>query len=247
MTIQKQIRLLTMIRIIRMFLITMPIIVIYWQSQGLQMKDIFILQVVFSVVVILFEIPSGYFADKYGRKKSLVIGSILGTLGFFTYWALPSYEGFLLAEIIMGLGAGFISGAGHALLYETLQKFGKEKLHTKLQGRIFAFGNISEAVAAILAGIIASTWSIEAVIFTQWVVIMTSIPVALALTEVPTVHEIQTPALLNILRGNFKENKKLLYLNLYTAGISAATLTMVWFAQAYWKNIGVDILYFGYL
>ncbi|MFT7507062.1 MAG: MFS family permease [Acidimicrobiales bacterium] len=247
MTMRKQIYLLMAIRVIRMFLITMPIIVIYWQSHGLRMQDIFVLQVVFSIAIVLFEIPSGYFADKYGRKTSMLLGSILGVTGFFIYWAMPSYLGFILAEIILALSSGFLSGSRDALLFETLKQNGEESHYAKYQGRIFATGNVSEAVAAICAGIIASMNSIETVLLIQWIVMLIAIPLTLMLREIPNGAEMKTPTLLKILHGNFKENKRLRFLNFYTGGISAATLTMVWFAQPYWKELEINILYFGYL
>ena len=135
----RQITILMLIRALRMFMITMPVIVLYWQSHGLGMKDIFVLQVIFSVAVILFEVPSGYFADRFGHRYSIIIGNVMGTLGFFCYWAFPSYLGFVLAEVILALGAGFISGARDALLYDTLEVEGKSALYTKIQGKQIAF------------------------------------------------------------------------------------------------------------
>lgn len=248
MTMQKQIYLLMAIRAVRMFLITMPIIVIYWQAHGLRMQDIFVLQVVFSVAVVLFEIPSGYFADKYGRKTSMLLGSILGASGFFLYWAMPSYLGFVLAEITLALSAGFLSGSRDALLFETLKQHNKESYYAKWQGKIFAVGNVSEAIAAICAGIIASISSIETVLLIQWIVMLVAIPLTLMLREIQNdAIVVKTPTLLKILHGNFKENKRLRLLNFYAGGVSAATLTMVWFAQPYWKVLEINILYFGYL
>jgi len=45
------------------FLLIMPIIVLFFQKNGLSMKDILLLQSVFSISIVLFEIPSGYFSD----------------------------------------------------------------------------------------------------------------------------------------------------------------------------------------
>lgn len=63
-------------------MVVMPIIAIYWQDQGLTIQDIFLLQVIFSVAIVVLEVPSGYFADVFGRKSSLVLGVLTGTLGF---------------------------------------------------------------------------------------------------------------------------------------------------------------------
>ena len=247
MTMSKQIFLLLYIRANRAFLITMPIIVIYWQSFGLSMQDIFVLQVIFSIAVVLFEIPSGYFADKIGRAKSIQCGTILGTIGFMVYWFFPGFWGFALAEVILALGHGLLSGAQEAMLKESLPKKQQGDQNTKWQGRLMTTGNVSEAVAALCAGIIAAQHSLEAVLIIQWVIFAFAIPAAYMLKETRHLNNKPTPAILQILQGSVKENKRLQALNLYAAGISAGTLAMVWFSQPHWRELGVDIIYFGYL
>ncbi len=60
------------------FLVIMPIITIFYQENGLSMQDIFVIQSVFSLSLVLFEIPTGYFSDVHGRKKTMILGSIFG-------------------------------------------------------------------------------------------------------------------------------------------------------------------------
>lgn len=247
MNMYRQIWLLGAIRAIRMFMITMPVIVLYWQSHGLLIRDIFVLQVVFSVAIVLFEIPSGYFADRFGYKTSIVLGTILGTLGFFTYWIWPSYLGFLLAEIVLALSTGFMSGARDALLHNTLAINHMRETYTKWQGRLMAVGTSSEAIAAVSAGVIASLSSIETVLLIQWIIMLLAIPLALALTEVRHTAPTKTPTLLQILNGSIRKNVRLRYLNLFAGALSASTLTMTWFIQPHWKALGIEVLYFGYL
>ena len=50
-------------------MLAMPIIVIFFKENGLSLTQIMILQSVYSLTVALTEIPSGYFADFFGRKK----------------------------------------------------------------------------------------------------------------------------------------------------------------------------------
>ena len=66
-------------------MLIMPIVALYYTENGLSSFDIYLLQAVYSFSVALMEIPSGYMADVLGRKKSLIIGAILGTLGFVVY------------------------------------------------------------------------------------------------------------------------------------------------------------------
>ena len=123
MTIPKrQIPLILILESIRMFIITMPIIVIYWQNNGLEMQDIFILQVIFSIAVVILEVPSGYIADRFGRTLSLKLGAVAMTTGYFLYWWFPVFLGFIAAELLLALSASFLSGAKEALIHESLNE-----------------------------------------------------------------------------------------------------------------------------
>ncbi len=98
----------------------MPIVVPFYESNGLSMKDIMILQAVYSIAIVVLEVPSGYLADVIGRKKTLIIGAVFGVFGFTTYSLSFGFMGFLVAEIILGIGQSCISGADSAMLYDSL-------------------------------------------------------------------------------------------------------------------------------
>jgi len=83
----------------------MPIVALFYTDNGLDDYDIYVLQAVYSLSVALLEIPSGYMADMIGRKKSLVIGSVLGTLGYSIYSFSSGFYGFFIAA----LGGGLIA------------------------------------------------------------------------------------------------------------------------------------------
>ena len=52
-----------------------PVIVVFFQNQGLSMTQVMVLQTAFAVAVVVLEIPSGFFADRVGRRPSLFIGA----------------------------------------------------------------------------------------------------------------------------------------------------------------------------
>ena len=66
---------------------SVPVIVLFWQENGLSLTQIMILQSLFAGLMVLLEIPTGYFADIYGRKVALVIAAVLDTIAIFFYSA----------------------------------------------------------------------------------------------------------------------------------------------------------------
>ncbi len=85
MHFSRNIIILFILRAVRWFLVVMPVITIFYREHGLSNQDIFTIQACFSIAVVLFEIPTGYFSDVLGRKKSLIIGMFLGMIGLGWY------------------------------------------------------------------------------------------------------------------------------------------------------------------
>lgn len=227
-------------------MIVMPIIAIYWQDQGLIIRDIFLLQVIFSIAVVVLEVPSGYFADMFGRKGSLVLGVLMGTAGFLLYFLASSFWGFAFAEIVLAISAAFLSGADSAFLYDTLQQYESVDQHTKFEGRIISATRLSEAGAALLCGLLVTVLSFKSIFFWQFVVMALAIPIALSLKEPAKPVEVEKrKSVLQIVKFVTRENKRLLHLNIFTGFLSASTLAMVWFAQPYWAELEVNAAYFG--
>ncbi len=76
-------RLLVALAALQFTLFPIPIITLYWKDQiGLSLADIFLLQAVFGLAVVLLELPSGYVADRVGYRRSLLVGAALWSAGW---------------------------------------------------------------------------------------------------------------------------------------------------------------------
>ncbi len=243
---QRQITTLLIIRAIRAFLIVMPIITLYWLDVGLSIKDIFLLQVIFSVAIVVLEVPSGYFADRVGRKHSLLWGMIFGTLGYIGYAFGVGFYSFAFAEILLALSVSFISGADSAFLYDTLKQYNATDQHIKFEGRIISLSRISEAVAALTGGLLAVWFGLQGVFFAQCIVMALAMPLVLSLVEpkVPVTEKIKKD-LRSALRYALRENKIIFHINIFTGLIFMSGLLIVWLAQPYWQEIKIPLAWFG--
>lgn len=235
------------LKIVEWFLLFMPIVVIFFQSHGLSMKEVFLLQSVYSIAIVILEIPSGYLADVIGRKNSIVIGTVLGFIGFSIYVFTGDFWGFLVAEVVMGFGQSMISGADSALLYDTLLESKQEERYLKEEGLISGLGNYSEAVAGILGGLLAEV-SLNAPFIAQALLALTAIPVSLWLYEPKVYRSSVKPAMSEIwkiVRSCLVDNKQMRSNIILSAITGASTLSMAWFAQPYFKALGVPLAIFG--
>ncbi|MEK7098563.1 MAG: MFS transporter, partial [Patescibacteria group bacterium] len=233
----------------RGFMVMMPTIVLFFQENGLTMAEIFILQSVFSVAIVVFEIPSGYFADKIGRKASLVIGTICAFISFVVYSFAYGFWPILVAEIILGIGYAFKSGADSALLYDTLVEIKETDTYKKREGNLLAASTFAEAVASIIGGFIA-LMSLRAPIVAQAAVTFFLIPVALTLKE--PMRRMLSPehALWNmrsVIAHTLHHNRFLKWLIFFYAIVNSLGLILVWFRQPYLQDTGVPLAYFGFI
>lgn len=235
------------IKIAKWFMLFMPVIVLFYQANGLNMAKVLLLQGIYSVAIIALEMPSGYFADVWGRKNTIIIGSILGTIGFVIYALTDGFWGFLFAELILGFGQSFISGSDSALLYDSLLAGKRENEYMKYEGRIISLGNFSEAGAAIVGGFLAEI-SLRTPFIAQIVIAAIAIPASFLLIE-PNVYVRKSKVVLSdftkILKFAMIENPGLKMNIYFSAIIGACTLTMAWFIQPYLKNTGYSVATIG--
>ena len=72
-------------RILLSMLFPVPTIVLFWQRHGMSLTDVMVLQSLFSIAMVVFEIPSGYLADIIGRKKTLIYAAIACLIAVVIY------------------------------------------------------------------------------------------------------------------------------------------------------------------
>lgn len=233
---------LYLIKLSKWLMLIMPIVALFYTDNGLDDFDIFLLQAVYSFSVAVLEIPSGYMADVIGRKKSLVIGSLLGTLGYGIYSLSSGFYGFLCAEMILGLGGSFISGSDSAMLYESLKAMKRKDWYFRLEGRITSLGHFAETIAALCGGFIAAYLSYRSVYITQTFIAALAIPASLYLLEPPRDKHISRPGwghIITVFKQSLVHNKKLSSTLLFSSLIGTCTLCMAWTSQVYFVNMGL--------
>ena len=248
-TITANISKLYIIKMSKWLMLTMPIIFLFYKDNGLATQDLFILKAAYSVAIVILEIPSGYFGDRWGRKASMVIGSILGFVGFSLYCISTGFWGFLICELILGVGQSFISGSDSAMLYDTLLSCGREDDYTKVEGKIISVGNYAEAAAAPI-GVALAALSLRTPFYAQALVAAAAVPAALTLIEPPRAGSVGGQTRQNItqiIRYCMTQNMPLKWNIIYSSVIGTATLTMAWFVQPYFVHLSVPLAMYALL
>ncbi len=101
-------------------------------NRAMNLWQINVINAFFMATIILMELPTGSFADKFGRHRSITLSCFLMALGLMVYFVSDNFWLFIAAEVIIGLGKTFSSGALEAWVVDSLQAQGLISLKEKL-------------------------------------------------------------------------------------------------------------------
>ncbi len=131
-----------------------PIMSLFFLAKNLSFGDIGILFAVFSLTGFLFEIPTGYIGDKYGRKYSVMLGLVILAITAYIWTLLNSVFVFAIFAGVWMLGLAFISGSFEGYIYDYLKSKNKEDIYDKLLAKsgtiLYAAGAIGSIIGAYL-------------------------------------------------------------------------------------------------
>lgn len=168
------------------FLIWMPIWVIYLQDfRGMSLTQVGTIESIFWITVVIAEVPTGAIADRWGRRVSLAFAGGIFCLGSVVFAFSSTYVILLAAYVTVALAMTLYSGAGHALVYDTLRQLGRVREYEKHIGRSEALAFGSMLIATLLAGPLVALAGYPATILIGAIAMGLAGLVALLLREPP--------------------------------------------------------------
>ncbi|MFG3644445.1 MFS transporter [Micromonospora sp. NPDC047762] len=129
-----------------------PLYVVFFADTGLSVGQIASLFVIWSAAGILFEVPSGAWADVLSRRLLLCLAPLVAAAGFALWVLLPSYPAFAVGFLLWGAGGALVSGALEALVWTELDRLGAVDRYARVLGRARTAGVLGVVVSGVLAG-----------------------------------------------------------------------------------------------
>ena len=152
-TIRKQIRTLYLMTTVGYFQIAAASWVALLALRGFSLLQIGMLESIFHIVSLCFELPSGVVADVFGRRKTLIASQmtslISGTLMIFS-------TGFATTALALGCSAlsyNLASGTREALAYDSLKQNGDEGFYARFSSTEMMLYRITNSTATLCAGL----------------------------------------------------------------------------------------------
>ncbi|MGE5495591.1 MAG: MFS transporter [Burkholderiales bacterium] len=228
--------------------VTNGIWMLYLASKGLSLFEIGLLEGIFHVTSLVMETPTGAVADIFGRKMSRLVGMALSVGSRVLMIFSGSFAMFALSFVITALSYNFESGAGEALVYDSLLLEKKEHKYLKVAGRnelIFQSTNILGLVLGGFAGNIKYEYAYIIAIALNVAAFITGL-----LFKEPLITKTKcgiVGAVKKQYRDSFaavKGSRRLFYLILFTGILSASVTLSFYYLQIAWEG-GTDVFGIG--
>jgi len=149
-------------------------------SCGYSVIEVGLLETVFHLVSLTAEIPSGVFADVFGRKKSLLLSCVCSIIAAVTriIW-ISSFWGVAFSIGFNALSYNFASGSDSALAYDTLKEHNKQDDYDRYISTQTMIYRISNGAATLAAGVAVMLGNTNAHIIS---IILAAIQILVAVT-----------------------------------------------------------------
>lgn len=220
--------------------ITAAIWVLYLSFKGMSLVQIGLLESIFHITSLIFELPTGAAADIIGKKFSILIGRSLCIAAAIIMVFSNNFYEFAAAFMIHALSYNFDSGASTALIYDSLTIMDKEKDYAKIASNINFLLEIAQGASMLLGGVLSDIKFIYAYIL--GIIIQAAALTASAFFAEPCIKDENHEK--NSLSGQIiksikvlKDKKILLYLVLFSAIISVSGTTVYFYCEKYFSNM----------
>lgn len=228
--------------------ITQGFWMIYLASKGMSLVQLGILEGMFHFVSFFMETPTGAVADIFGRKVSRILGRffIAGYILLMLFGS--SFLHFFLAFMLCAIGWNLESGAGDAMVYDSLLETGDEGMYMKVNGWTEVAFQVAQAVALVVGGWIAVR-SYELLFSGQVFIVVASAATAIFFTEtsIGRCQESQKPGWLQSFKNQYidsyttvKGNNRLIYLIILINALGVFTTTTFFYMQIFCKQNGMQ-------
>ncbi|MCQ2467024.1 MAG: MFS transporter [Clostridia bacterium] len=224
-------------------------------ARGYSLPEIGIAEAVFHLTSIIFEIPSGVLADVLGRKRMLIISSIMHVIANIIMILSFNLFTICLSIAFNALCYNFSSGSGEALAFDSFKEVNQKPLYDKYLSNQMIIYRLFEAISTLCAGFALYighqlSYGIDIISCLLQILILSF------LVEVKTGNQTQSNVtfvqLMKAILNCFKESIRFMFksarafrLMFFNSLVGAFDILLLFFIQAKFPEIGVKGLALG--
>lgn len=152
MTNHRNYRLLVLIALMQGIVFYAPVATLYRRAYGLDIQGLFLIESISWIATILLEAPWGRFADRFGYRLTLIIGTALFLVSKVVFAFASGFDGFLAERLLLALSLAALSGCTEAMLYRSVPP----EYAARAFGRWHAAGSVGLFSASLVAPLLYS-------------------------------------------------------------------------------------------
>jgi MFS family permease len=224
---------------------------LYLAFKGLSLFQIGLMETIFHVTSFLMEVPTGAIADLYGRKTSRILGRAADIISTALILLSKDFTGIAIGFVFSALSYNLESGAGDALVFDSMKQIGEEDRYVRVRGKTEVVFQAVSVISLLIGGYIA-TLSFDRVYQVSLVIGVLALASAFKFTE-PTIGRPDN-------RGNvfklllkqvidslsvIRKDKRVAGLILLTELVGVFCTTIFFYIQNYYKDQGLNTFQIG--
>ena len=246
----------------QMFLL--PVLLLFYQHNGLSVGDFFLFQGIFSLMGLLLELPAGYLGDLFPKKYVLMMSYsfFILRLLLWIFFAHYGYWILLMGEVLYAAQKASFSGASDGYVYEYLKSRNISEKMLKHYGKLNFFMSIGTALSSLSGAWLYQTvseWSVAKYHQDYGFCVLLAMELILNLSAfylLILLPSVQKPAhkheslrevysnFFNIIKWT-AQSQKIRYHIIYSGLLSSITLVFVWSFQPIMKLLAFPVSVFG--
>ncbi|HRY72616.1 MAG TPA: MFS transporter [Spirochaetia bacterium] len=159
----RNVRLLIAVSFLQGFVFYGPVATLYRRAYGLALDELFLIESVSWILMLLLEAPWGWFADRFGYRRTLVAGNLLFAASKLVFAGASGFGGFLAERLVLSVAVAAISGCDSALLYRSSRE-GEAERNFGLQSAAATAGIVLASLLSPLLYGVSLRWTAYATI-----------------------------------------------------------------------------------
>ena len=219
-------------------------------ARGFSTVEIGLLESIFHITSMTFEIPSGVIADVFGRRKTMIASRVMVIISSLLMIISRNFFTVAIAISASALSYNLASGTREALAYDTLKEAGLEKEYDRFASNDLMIYQIFSSVGTLLAGV-ALVLGYRKANAVDAVIGAITVMIAFTLTEVHTkLHDVTSVSerfkeTIQSSTSFIKESRKARLIILFNGLVGAVDVLVLFFLQAKLPAVGLNKLWLG--
>ena len=137
-----------------------PVALLVRTQMGITVSQFFVIEIILSLSILLFEVPAGFLADRIGYKRTMVLSQGLMVVACLLLLTARNFPLFALEAVVEGLVISLSSGTESAYLYSYSQ--GED--YALLNSRLGRAGTVGFLVSTLSYPVILNLTSISGLV-----------------------------------------------------------------------------------